>query len=128
MKKAYYFGCLGDGRGHHLIEKNGKTHYDSPEDCPWNIALMDAKLLKNGKHRDIVDGKVFWTVGGKYPDDLWFAFFWWDRSGDARGNSNSGFYVKGFKLEEKQQAFEFACSEFPNIIKRQKYLLVIQEK
>jgi len=61
-------------------------------------------------------GKFFWTCGGKL---LWFAFFWWDRSGDARSNSNSGFYVKGFEFHQKQEAFEHACEVLYNILESQ---------
>lgn len=90
---------------------------------PWGEALLDGGLLNNGHHKDVYDGRVFWTCGG---DPLWLAFFWWDNSGDKRGNSNSGFYVKGFGYTELQSAFDYASSIFPDVVARQKYPLVIQ--
>ena len=91
--------------------------------CPWKEGLMDGGLLSNGKRADVVDGRVFWTCGGA---PLWFAFFWWDRSGDRRSNSNSGFYVRGFAFEERQAAFDYARTMFPTVIARQRFQLVLQ--
>ena len=122
-KTALYFGCL-DGPGHYLHFAGRRTL--APEDVPgfpWSIGLLDTGLLKNGKHADIYDGKVFWTCGGS--TSFWYAFFWWDRSVDTRGGSNSGFYVRGFGWPEAQDAFNFACEIFPKIISRQKYPLIL---
>lgn len=72
--------------------------------------LIDGGLLNNGKHRDVYDGKVFWTVGKEtikfidthatkrfdptydYSKDVvgieevpWHAFVWWDNPIDTRG-------------------------------------------
>ena len=88
---------------------------------PWEIGHLDTGLLKNGKIPDAPNGKVYWTCGGK--PDLWFAFYWWDRSGDSRGASNSGFYVQGFSIDEVEAAFEYACSEWPEIVAQQKHPL-----
>jgi hypothetical protein len=66
---------------------------------------------------------VHWTCGG---DPLWFAFVWWDRSGDSRPGSNSGFYVRGFAPPEARQAFEFACRAWPAVVARQEHALVLQ--
>src|SRR5579872_1461848 len=98
MKRAYYFGCMGKGDQYGHAIHGGKSSYNPPEGCPWSIGNMDTGLLKNGVHADVVDGKVFWTCGGKdiTAEHLWHAFVWWDRSGDGRPNSNSGFYVQGF--------------------------------
>lgn len=126
-KLALYFGCWND-LGHFLQRKGGRDrHLESKQlapDIPWNIGHMDSGLLKNGKHPDIYDGKVFWTCGGR--TDLWFAFFWWDNSVDKRGNSNSGFYVRGFEFQEIQEAFNYACLEFPEVVSRQRQPLVLQ--
>ncbi len=86
---------------------------------------MDTGLLKNGEHDDIYDGRVFWTCGGL---SFWYAFFWWDRSGDSRGNSNSGFYVRGFGWPEAPAAFAYACEQFPGIVARQRLPLILQER
>ena len=125
-KTAYFFGCKGNG--HYLFDSSGRCLYEGEKvkGLPWPGALRDTGLLKNGKHQDIVDGKVFWTCGGR--PDLWFAFFWWDRSEDKRGNSSSGFYVKGFVFEEIDVAFSYACGQFPDIVARQKFPLVLQDK
>jgi len=83
---------------------------------------------------DDPDGRVHWACGGK---PLWFAFFWWDRSGDRRGNSNSGFYVLGFEPDElnfesaneaARLAFAFACEQWPDVVQRQNFPLVLVER
>jgi hypothetical protein len=124
-KQALYFGCW-DRPGHYLHRPGGYTVRDARTDypgLPWTSSLMDCGLLKNGKRPDVCDGKVFWTCGGLA---FWYAFFWWDRSGDGRGNSNSGFYVRGFGWPEAQAAFDYACSEFPKIVARQAHPLILQ--
>jgi hypothetical protein len=88
---------------------------------PWKIGHLDCGLLKNGKVPDEPDGRVYWTCGGK--PDLWFAFFWWDRSGDSRPGSNSGFYVRGFARGEVEEAFTYACGMWKNVVDRQKHRL-----
>jgi hypothetical protein len=124
-KLALYFGCW-DQPGHFLRQPNGRTLWDKTAtlQIPWNDGLMDGGLLKNGKRADVPDGRVWWTCGGL---TFWYAFYWWDRSGDKRGASNSGFYVRGFGWPEVQEAFDYACSVFPNVVSRQKYPLVLQE-
>ncbi len=127
-KIALYFGCWGQS-GHYLWLPNERKIYRAQRDIPgflWDEALLDTGLLKNGNHRDIVDGKVFWTLGGKNLDCLWHAFFWWDRSGDARANSNSGFYTYGFSHRAEVEAFAYACAQFPAIVKRQGVPLELQ--
>lgn len=112
-----YFGWRSGG-GHHLQGEH------SGADMPWDIGHMDSGLLCNGEVPDRPDGRVFWTCGG--GGSLWFAFYWWDRSGDSRGSSNSGFYVRGFGSGEQQKAFEYACLMWPDVVKRQRYPLVLQ--
>lgn len=122
---ALYFGCW-DQPGHYLHRPNGGRMWD-PEpslQLPWNTGHMDGGLLKNGKRADKPDGRVWWTCGGL---TFWYAFFWWDRSGDARGASNSGFYVRGFGWPETREAFDYACSAFPHVVDRQKHPLVLQD-
>ncbi len=125
-KMALYFGCWRDA-GHFLHSTNGSgrlnpEHFAS--DIPWDIGLMDSGLLKNGKIPDIPNGKVYWTCGGK--DAFWYAFYWWDRSVDKRGACNSGFYVRGFGYPEPQEAFDWACTQFPHVVARQKFPLALQ--
>jgi hypothetical protein len=95
---------------------------------------MDGGLLKNGKRPDIDDGKVFWTCGGRC--EFWYAFFWWDNSGDRRPGSNSGFYVRGFApplltpetaRANASLAFRYACETYPWVIERQHHPLVLQQ-
>lgn len=126
-KLALYFGCWNQA-GHYLHDPRGRTIWDAKRDVPdlpWTMAHMDSGLLKNGKRVDIPDGKVFWTCGGLA---FWYAFFWWDRSGDSRGNSCSGLYVRGFGWPESQQAFDYACAAFPHVVARQRYPLILQDK
>lgn len=129
-KMALYFGCWRRA-GHFLCDTNELHYYSTSNtsrstssDFPWDIGLLDTGLLENGKIKDIPDGKVYWTCGGK--DAFWYAFYWWDRSVDRRGNSNSGFYVRGFGYPEVQEAFDYACTQFPHIVERQKYPLALQ--
>jgi hypothetical protein len=124
-KVALYFGCWREA-GHYLHDTGGSTLYrrERPDDLPWDEGIMDTGLLKNGKVPDVPDGRVYWTCGGSKA--FWYAFYWWDRSVDTRGACNSGFYVRGFGRPEAQAAFDYACSEFPHVVKRQNYPLVLQ--
>jgi hypothetical protein len=118
---VHYFGFKN--AGHLLYTPVGREIYD-PIGIPWSPSLMDTGLLKNGKRPDVYDGKVFSVPAA----NMWIAFFWWDRSGDHRPGSNSGFYVHGFEWEERKAAFKYACSKFAEIIKRQKFPLVLREQ
>jgi hypothetical protein len=134
VKRALYFGYTYGG-GHFLHHSDTGRLSLCPErevqGFPWNGGLLDTGLLNNRKVPDDPDGRVHWTCGGK---PLWFAFFWWDRSGDSRGNSSSGFYVLGFEPNEltretgweaARAAFEFACDQWPDVVRRQKFPLVL---
>ncbi len=136
-KLALYFGCRGAREaGHYLVDERGRNlAWEIPPGCPWNLGHMDSGLLKNGRHRDVDDGKVFWTCGGR--EDLWYAFVWWDNSGDRRPGSNSGFYVRGFgpeiltpesARENSRTAFAHACEVYPAVVARQRHPLVLQDK
>lgn len=134
MKRALYFGCRGANEpGHYLQEGRKDLGWNCPREIAFWDKLMDGGLLANGKHRDVDDGKVFWTCGGR--PDLWYAFFWWDNSGDDRPGSNSGFYVGGFApdaltpqsaRENATLAFTYACEAYPWVIERQRHPLVLQ--
>jgi hypothetical protein len=124
-KVALYWGCWRRS-GHYLHYPNSETIRDAQRELviPWSASLMDTGLLKNGRHRDIYDGKVFWTYGGTA---LWYAFYWWDNSIDSRRGSNSGFYVRGFGYPEAQAAFDYACAQFPAVVARQRHPLILQD-
>jgi hypothetical protein len=132
-KRALYFGCRGRDEPGHYLQDGSKTIWDPSTECLWSLGLMDGGLLKNGRHRDVDDGKVWWTCGGR--TDLWYAFVWWDNSGDRRPGSNSGFYVCGFgpeilspetAKENSKLAFRYACESYPAVIARQRHPLVLQ--
>ncbi|KKN81362.1 hypothetical protein LCGC14_0319750 [marine sediment metagenome] len=125
-KFAYYFG-FAPGSGHFLQGGKDRLSLEPPPGSPWKIEHLDGGLLRNRQVPDKPDGRVHWTCGGR--PDCWFAFVWWDRSGDKRGACNSGFYVKGFQArrEDAQPAFEFACVAWPRIVARQLFPLVLQE-
>lgn len=122
-KEVFYFGYKT--RGHHLYHENAQMRI---VDClnvrgfPWDD-IIDAGLLEAWNVADRPDGRVHWIQDEK---SLWYAFCWWDRSGDTRPNSNSGFYVKGFNKGERTPAFIHACSKFPEIVSRQKFNLKLQ--
>ncbi len=125
-QRGLYFGCWGDS-GHRLYAPSGKRILNPLEEYPgfpWEFSQVDTGLLKNGKHRDNPDGRVWWTC--RAEPVLWYAFFWWDRSIDARDHSNSGFYVRGFEMHQPARAFEYACQIFPLVVARQKFPLVLQ--
>lgn len=126
MRLALYFG-YGDG-GHFLRGlPGGRSTIDPQHDIPgfpWTAPLLDTGLLKNGRVDDAPDGRVWWTCGGVRV--LWQAFYWWDRSGDSRPASNSGFYVRGFELADRADAFAFACATWPAVVARQQHPLVLQ--
>jgi hypothetical protein len=123
-KLALYFGCRGSDLGHYF-QSATETLWEPSRvhGFPWTLSHMDGGLLKNGKHSDIYDGKVFWTCGGR---PLWLAFFWWDNSVDHRGASNSGFYVRGFDVASRQAALDYAGTIFPKVVARQRQPLVLQ--
>lgn len=123
MKRAFYFGAW-DEPGHYLHTPRGQETSPEVAGMPWTWAHLDTGLLKNGKRSDRVDGRVWWTCGGRAA--LWFAFYWWDRTGDSRANSNSGLYVQGFDFAERLEAFDYACAMFPKVIARQAFPLVLQ--
>lgn len=133
MKRALYFGCRDRNKPGHYLQEGSKTLWRTPSEIDFWDHVMDGTLLKNGKHPDVLDGKVWWTCGGK--PDLWYAFFWWDNSGDPRPGSNSGFYVGGFApdhltsetaRENAKLAFAFACERYPKVLQRQRHPLVLQ--
>lgn len=126
-KLTLYFGCW-DRPGHFLHDPRGLKLWERefPTGFPWDFGLMDGGLLRNGKVPDSPDGRVFWTCGGATA--FWYAFYWWDRSVDKRGACNSGLYVRGFGWPEEHEAFAYACAQFPRVIARQKFPLVLQDK
>jgi hypothetical protein len=126
-KLALYFGY---GAGGHFLRGNGRRDSLVPKrdypGFPWTISHLDTGLLRNGKIPDKPDGRIFWTcVGSDVATDLWYAFYWWDRSGDSRPGSNSGFYVHGFSENEILAALSFACAAWPEIIARQAFPLTL---
>jgi len=124
-RKALYFGCW-DRIGHYWHDTRGSHLWsNTPADMPgvW-LKLADGGLLKNGKIVDKNTGRVHWTCAG--AEAFWYAFYWWDNSVDRRGGSNSGFYVRGFGWPEAQEAFDYACVEFPCVVGRQINPLVLQ--
>jgi len=125
QKRVLYFGCRGPREPGHYLQEGRRTLYDPPLECPWTLDLMDGGLLKNGRRPDIEDGKVFWTCGG--ANSFWYAFYWWDNSGDRRPGSNSGLYVEGFGWPAPVAAFEYGVAQYPEVVARQRFPLVLQE-
>lgn len=121
-KRALHFGYGVSG---HSLRSHDRRMMDLQRDAPgfpWTIDFIDGGLLRNRQVPDKPDGRVYWTCGGS---PLWIAFFWWDRSGDTRGASNSGFYVQGFSHLQAQEAFDYACEKWFPIVERQKFPLVL---
>jgi hypothetical protein len=119
--EAYYFGSAKND-GHYLFDRHLRSmHPSEVPGFPWNWEI-DTGLLKNKGIPDQVTGEVHLVCGG---NPLWLGFIWWDRTGDRRPGSNSGFYVRGFTLEQHKEAFEFACATFPKIVARQQRPLAL---
>lgn len=134
-KRVLYFGCRGANEPGHYLQEGRKTIWDTPPAIAFWGGVMDGGLLKNGKRPDVYDGKVYWTCGGR--PDFWYAFYWWDNSGDRRPGSNSGFYVGGFGPEvitpetardNATSAFAYACEQYPWVIERQRHPLSLQDR
>jgi hypothetical protein len=126
-RKAFYFGCIDSG--HFLYDRDLITVREGQEYIPWATWLLDTGLLKNAKVPDVENGDVRWTTarGG------WHVFSWWDRSGDKRPNSCSCFVVRGFDYTDHasarvaaQEAFLYACAQFPLILARQRHTLNVR--
>jgi hypothetical protein len=128
VKIALYFGY---GNGGHFLRgiPTGRDSIDPQRDVagfPWSAGNLDTGLLDNRGVDDLPDGTVYWTCGG--TPELWHAFFWWDRSGDKRPGSNSGFYVRGFGIDEREAAFAFACERWASVVKRQLHPLTLEKR
>lgn len=120
-KQSLYFGFI-EGYGHGLRTKQRRVDPSDVPSFPWGYDLLDAGLLKNRKVPDNPNGVVHW-VGGK---PSWIGFFWWDRSGDKRGASNSALYVQGFSHLDLAAAFAYACEQWPDVVQRQLFPLQLQ--
>lgn len=115
-QEAYYFG-VRDGRGHRLYKRTeALLKYDIIGNFPWDDRQLDGGFLDQWRIDDNPDGRIHWI----YEKD-WFVFCWYDRSGDRRPGSNSGFYVSGYQDNEQIKAFQFASVEFSDIIRRQNF-------
>ena len=129
MPRAFYFGCRGAlTPGHYLQGADGRTIHWIDRDAAfipesWR-RLIDGGLLSNGKVPDRETG-VCSCVPAR---PQWIAFVWWDRSGDERPGSNSGFYVEGFDYKDRVAALIFAQEQFPGVIARQRFPLVIRDR
>lgn len=117
---AFYFGCLDPERHGHFIYENGvKCSLDPARfGIPWPIKMIDTGLLHLLGVKDEVTGIAYHSMTVNNEKKLWHAFVWWDRSGDTRPNSNSGFYVTGFDKDQKVEAFEFAKRYWPEVVER----------
>ncbi|OHD23867.1 MAG: hypothetical protein A2Y38_17410 [Spirochaetes bacterium GWB1_59_5] len=128
MKQAFYFGWTAPHTGHFLRATDGRsTLYPQAFGLPWSIGMLDGGLLKKSGEPERVTGRVrSMPTKAPYSDaPVWWAFYWWDRSGDSRPASNSGFYVVGFSFEEQLAALSFAYAEWPDVVLRQKHTLVL---
>jgi hypothetical protein len=90
---VWFFGCYESG--HFLYRRGGQLgasiEMELPEGCPWSIDDFDAGMLTGWDpyaKRSEVQGKA--ALGHLHG---WAYLSFWDRSGDKRGNSNSGFLV-----------------------------------
>lgn len=117
-RRTLYFGFVHN-YGHGLVGASGQVRrgIEMTPGFPWELAELDTRLLHQGQHPDVPDGKVFWLCAGRALDP-WHAFLWWDRSGDHRPAANSGLYVHGFEAGQEVQAFAYGCRILPGYVDR----------
>ena len=99
----YYFGCWS-GTGHHLWAPDGRA-LTRNEPLPPSLRCLDGTLCGDPALADHNrrTGALSWHGIERQPQgvarlhhrDGWTALAWWDRSGDARGGSNSAFVAEG---------------------------------
>jgi hypothetical protein len=123
LPNCLYFGKLEHSSGHRLWV--GDSGPRNP--TPWREEFMDSGILTNAKIKDEVTGNVYWTSAGPISMPQWFAFVWWDRSGDKRPGSNSGLYIRGATLGNATQAFEYACQRWKRVVTRQQFPLILMD-
>lgn len=98
-----YFGCWGES-GHYLFPPVRWQRGLDPRVLPW--PRIDATLCPGRRNRlgevpyeDQVEG-----LAALHCKDGWTALAFWDRSVDARHNSNSAFFARG------EHDFDTMCS------------------
>lgn len=106
------FGCPpGPQKGHYFRNEDGMSvdHYRIEPRLPEGYDGEFAPKTMGGKEMPQGVAKVT-HVGG------WTVLAFWDRSGDSRPNSNSGFWEPGeFSFDEMMQKAHHA---FPRVIAR----------
>lgn len=109
--KIFFFGCTRaidekhKEAGHHMYEPGYRSTYRLT--TPWGRS-PDGTLCPEGpQHQGIVK---------LTQKDGWTAIGFWDRSGDARGNSNSNFLIHGTYTFDEM--CKLAAEQYPELWKR----------
>jgi hypothetical protein len=109
---CYYFGCWSKERGGHYLYGPGGSNMSRgalPADFPVTLSALDGALLGYQK-RETEGEAALAHIGG------WTIVSFWDRSGDSRHNSSSGFVVRG--LLAFAEVLAIGAAIFPEIASR----------
>lgn len=105
---VYYFGVWPGDTGHFLRTVDGRSTY-SVCGLPLAYDEIDGAFCPDGQGQPQSVAKVTHISG-------WTLLAMWDRSGDARGNSNSAFVASG--EHDFEAMLGLATEWFPHIVKR----------
>lgn len=111
LPEVFYWGCYDSRRGGHgYYASGGRSIHAVSERCPWGYKI-DAGLAPVGIRGELPQG-----VAAIHHKDGWTAIAFWDRTGDTRGNSNSGFV---FNAEiDFETGIALAREKFPEMFRR----------
>ena len=115
--RVLYFGCRSSrpGDGGHFLYEPGWWSVRSFK--AFDYQMLDGmyapggERLRRWKSFEQVEGHAAWHVVNG-----WTVVSFWDRSGDARGNSNSAFVVEGEHSFE--HVLELAREVWPEVFTR----------
>ena len=107
---VWYFGCWSRTRAGHVVYRpDGSSDWDLFAASEWR-GKIDAGFLTDEAIAEEQGHGVFLRHSG------WSIATFWDRTGDARPNSNSAFLVEGDW--EPRDLMDRARVAFPSIVRR----------
>jgi hypothetical protein len=106
----YYYGYV-DG-GHFLYTETLRYNPKLKRDVPFSGSELDSSILSSREYEQY-QPQGYGIIS--YQRD-WTYLAFWDRTGDDRGNSHSGFMVRG--IWSFDQMINMAKEKFPTIFER----------